>query len=366
MSIFVVNIEKISEIFPHPGADRLELAKLDGMDFTFIIPKDEYKVDDLVVYFPVDSVLPEDVITKLGLTSKLHGAAKNRIKTIKLRGVISQGVVAKPTLFWPEISWKVGCDVKNILGVTKYEPESEILVAGGRGSAPPYLRPLPDSVSIYDIEGADRYKNIVDTYLMDTRVYISEKVEGSHFAILLDANDKITVCQRKHSIQPEGVEELGRQHAWIEASKAQDFESVLREMKVYLQEVKHEKVDTLVIRGELVGPKIQGNIYGLTDYAVYVFEIELNGKPVAYEPMFLELTKMFKVNVAPLMMYGWTLKDFLGSQTLQELSNGRSLINDKVRREGIVIKPCQEMYDEKFGRVIVKMRSPEYLANSDL
>src|SRR5260221_603855 len=96
MSIFSVSVERIASVWEHANADRLELARLASMSYQFVIAKGSYQVCDLVVYFPIDSLLPASIISALELTGKLAGSEKNRVKTIRLRGVISQGVVASP------------------------------------------------------------------------------------------------------------------------------------------------------------------------------------------------------------------------------------------------------------------------------
>lgn len=101
MSTFAVTIRKLSKVWPHPNADRLDLAQVEGCDYQFVIPKGQYQVGDEVVYFPIDSILPQDVVAKMGLTGKLAGKDRNRIKTVKLRNFVSQGVIAKP----PDFCW---------------------------------------------------------------------------------------------------------------------------------------------------------------------------------------------------------------------------------------------------------------------
>ena len=55
--------------------------------------KGVYKTGDLGVYIPEQAVLPEWVISRLGLEGRLAGKAQNRVKAIKLRGVLSQGLI---------------------------------------------------------------------------------------------------------------------------------------------------------------------------------------------------------------------------------------------------------------------------------
>ena len=92
MAFFGVTREKIGEIKNHPNADRLEIAKLQGVNFSFIIPKGQYQVGQYILYFPLDAILPLNTAKAVGLEGKLAGKNKDRIKSVRLRGEISQGV----------------------------------------------------------------------------------------------------------------------------------------------------------------------------------------------------------------------------------------------------------------------------------
>ena len=109
--------------------------------------------------------MPEWVTDALGLTSRLAGKEKNRVKTIKLRGNISQGIVAEPEIFavrQPEIRGALSGDgVTEMLGVEKYVPP---IVPSQYGD----LLPLPAFVRKYDIESAQNHVHPVQA-LMDDR-----------------------------------------------------------------------------------------------------------------------------------------------------------------------------------------------------
>jgi RNA ligase (TIGR02306 family) len=173
MAFFGVTIEEIDKVESIPGADRIQKASLKGMSFEFVIGKDSFKSNDKVLYFPVDSLIPLSVQEKLGVAGKLSGSKKERVKTIKLRGTLSQGLVGSLDLI-KDMPKQEGIDeptaITEFLGITKYEvPEIPCKNAN--------LRRLPCGLTIYDIEGADRYKNILDM-LMEQEVVITEKMEG--------------------------------------------------------------------------------------------------------------------------------------------------------------------------------------------
>ena len=129
MSFFGVTIERIATVKPIPKADLIVVATLEGLAYKFVIGKDSFKPGDYCVYFPIDSLLPPELVEKLGLTGKLSGKEKNRVKTVKLRKQISQGIVGNPSCVpitdaSPRVSMSEWPSefLTQELGVTKYEP----------------------------------------------------------------------------------------------------------------------------------------------------------------------------------------------------------------------------------------------------
>ena len=349
VSTFAVTIERIREVWPHPNADRLELARLASMSYQFVIAKGSYRPGDAVVYFPIDSVLPAALAERLGLAGKLAGAAKDRVKTVRLRGEISQGVVASLDALPPgDAPPAVGDDVTARLGVTKYEPPP-VTTEGGD------LVPLPPLVSVYDIEGCERFQAVLEAHLLDAPVAITEKLEGSHFAASLDASGEVAVSQRRYRIRPlPGVE-----HTWHALARSS---GVVAALPAIARELGGPT--TVALRGEVIGPGIQGNHYRLPARRLVAFEIEADGAAVD-APTFFALCERFGLEHAPVLCRGETLRAWLGGKPVAAASNGPSALNAQVAREGIVVRPMREARDAAFGRIILKQRSPAYLAQSD-
>jgi RNA ligase (TIGR02306 family) len=349
MSTFAVTVERIGDVWPHPNADRLELARLASMSYQFVIAKGAYRPGDAVVYFPVDSVLPAALAERLGLAGKLAGSGKDRVKTVRLRGEISQGVVASLDVLPPSgRAPAAGDDVTAALGVTKYEPPP-VTTEGGE------LVPLPPLVSVYDIEGVERFQAVVEAHLLDAPVAITEKLEGSHFAASIDAAGEVAVCQRRYRIRPvEGVE-----HTWH--ALARDS-GVLAALPGLARELGGPQ--SVTVRGEIIGPGVQGNHYRLPARRLVAFEIEADGSPVD-APTFFSLCERFGLAHAPVLARGETLRTWLGGRTVAQASDGPSALDPRVPREGVVVRPLREVRDATFGRVILKQRSPAYLAKTD-
>lgn len=114
----LATVRVIKNIEPIPDADKIVKLTVDGWHVV-ASKTDGFKIGDLVVYIEIDSVMPEKPEYEF-LRSR-----KFRVRTIILRGQISQGLVLPLTILPQDKKWKVGDDVTDILGVTKYDPELE-------------------------------------------------------------------------------------------------------------------------------------------------------------------------------------------------------------------------------------------------
>lgn len=93
MSTLRVTAEQLT-VHEHPNADALELAQV-GL-YRAVVAKGAYRTGDFAVYIPEQAVLPDVLIAQLGLTGRLAGGAANRVKAVRLRGELSQGLVCRP------------------------------------------------------------------------------------------------------------------------------------------------------------------------------------------------------------------------------------------------------------------------------
>ena len=361
MSTFAVTIETIAEAKHHPNADSLDIISLESMDYSFVMGRDEVKPGDLIVYFPVDSLLPDNVkaILPEAIAKKLTGKQKNRIKTVELRGQIAQGL-AWPLRTFPfekamlpnqQIPMMVsGTDLTELLGVIKYEGIEQFDQHGCMRNA------LSSFAPKYDIEGADRYKNVIEI-LKEKIVWMSEKVEGTNWSSVYDLNEEkpLKVQQRSFSIVPIEGKELS--NCYWKTAQSQGLLDAIEKMAKDLNNV-------ITLRGELLGPGIQENVYKLIKHKILIFDIMLDGIYAGYN-QFMDLCDKFKLETVPILGVG-KLWEILDGKTVQEYSNGKSLLNPDTYREGVVITPLEEFYIEHFGRAKIKQRSPLYLSKNNL
>lgn len=375
MSYFGVTVEKIDTAKHHPNADRLDICTLVGMSFQFVTGRDQYKPGECVLYFPVDSILPLELQSKMGVTGMLSGKNQDRVKTVRLRGAISQGLVGPQSLAeacatvsddvcMTKSQW--GVEIAEWLGVTKYEPAPIESKAGN-------LLPLPCGLSVYDIEGAERNVDAVKR-LMFEKVVVTEKIEGQNFSVTYDpVEDRVYVNQRRYTIEEIEAGEhrlwkLARTEGMIPTS---DPLSGLIDVSFlgYLAGIYAGQ--RITIYGEAYGPSIQGNIYDSRQPRLRLFDIKINDEFVDF-PTFIGLVHMhFRIDykflssnpiTVPIIFTG-LLAEWLNGETIAHASSGPSALNINVLREGVVIRPFIEGRHPEIGRLIIKQRDPVYLAN---
>lgn len=120
MSELKVEIAEIKNVEPNPFSDNLDLLTVEG--WCTQSQRGKFKPGDKCVYFPVDSILPTELLFKVfGEDSKVY-PYNGRIKTIRLRKMISQGMAVSLEGCGLDQGVDVGTDVTERLGVKKYQP----------------------------------------------------------------------------------------------------------------------------------------------------------------------------------------------------------------------------------------------------
>jgi RNA ligase (TIGR02306 family) len=172
---FAVKVVAIKNVLVHPNADRLELAEIAG--WQCVIQKGAYKAGDLAVYIPIDSILPDAVErTLFGPDSKIK-LHKSRVKTIKIRGAISQGMLAPcGDLGVPATE---GYDCTKDLAITKFEPQdTPTHLGGGPNVGKKVVKKNPH---FKEYGGLDNFKHYPELFKAGEPCVIQEKVHGTNF-----------------------------------------------------------------------------------------------------------------------------------------------------------------------------------------
>lgn len=354
MSEFSVSRRKVREVWNHPNADVLDLCKIEGTEYQFIIKRDSIKVGDSVVYFPEDSLIPEEILDLVGLKGKLSGKGKNRCKAINLRGEVSQGLLIETYRISDFLGKDVPeeVDLASFLNVIKYEPPETF-------SGHATLTRLPNGVMEYDIENAENNSDIVD-FLLDVPVVVTEKVEGTNISISIFRDGNIFVNSHRRNVVRDVISEKKNTY-WstvISLGLEEKLTSAARSL--------FKSSDQVTFYGELVGPSIEGNIYGLKHFDILFFDILIDKVFVNARDKFNHFESC-RVKTVPVLADDCTLREYLdrcGNNDLRLISNGYSVVSDnRTLREGIIITPLTEIRNVgKLSRVILKQKDPIYLA----
>lgn len=252
----MATIRLIDKIEPIEGADKIVKATVGGWQLVTAIDNG-FKEGDLVIYCEIDSWIPTTVapfLTKPDQYPKVfEGVEGERLRTIRLRGVLSQGLLM-PCMGMPytaSIMYKqVGDDVSEELGIKKYEAPIPAQLAGEiKGMFPGHI-PKTDQERIQNLTA-----ELAEWQRLGYTFEQSEKLDGSSMTVVMDAGE-YSVCSRNLELKPND------DNALYKAALAQRLETKLR-----------DSGRNLALQGELIGNGIQGNKYKLSGQAFYVFDI---------------------------------------------------------------------------------------------
>lgn len=373
MSTLIVEIVRIKQIDVHPNADKLELAQIKG--WQCVVPKGEYKAGDLVLYIPIDSILPPHIEGALFPEGSKIKLDKSRVRTIKIRGAYSQGMVCKPEQLNIE-SYKEGDDFKDRLGITKFEPQEHFSRSYNQVKQ---SKKNPHFFKYTDIEN---YANYPDIFIPGEKVTVTEKIHGANFRFglcLCEANTfwkkvkrifgflpKYEFCYGSHNVQLQ--DRTPKKHACIDqnffkkAVEKYNLKDAIEDVKSDIKNIHGTKCESIIVYGEIYGPNIQsGYHYGIKDgdVGLVVFDVMVDGK---YLNTIDALTSCIFacIPIVPVLY-----NDEFDYSRIEKLTEGDSVLcpTQKVR-EGVVIKPVHES-TVYCGRKVLKLLSKEYLANKN-
>jgi len=368
-STLAVKIERIREINPHSNADKLEIATI--LDWQCVVAKGAFKANDLCVYFPVDSILPAALEEHIfGPESKIR-LTNSRIKTIKLRGQISQGLCVPVDEIhkyaWPctnvhicsSENWMEGTDLTDILGVTKYEPPAAPWSSMGDSSKSARPKKNPLFAKYTDIENA---KNYPEMFKEGEMVSVSEKCHGGNIRMAWAPVVAQTFLQKLlkfFHLLPQYEFVFGSHNVQLQSKN-------YTEKNIYAEMVKKYNLKAIIpkgyaVYGEVIGSGVQKNYtYGCKEgeRKLVLFDILCyNGKAHYLNPKkFKILADQLGLETVPILYEGPFNKD-----KIKELTKGDSVYAPSQKiREGVVVKPLEES-TYLGSRKILKFISDDYL-----
>ena len=210
----LATIRKIDKVLPIENADKIEVATMKGLGWNVVIKKNEVKPGDKVVYFEIDSALPiEERYEFLRASSYKYWKQKEnvlkecfRLKTIKLRGVVSQGLILPISLF-PELTDKnIGDDVTAILKVQHYDELKETYIAKSSG-ATAIGNAKGNFPSFITKSDQTRIQNLMEYFETHKETYFTAeaKYDGSSCTVyMVDKKydkDQFGVCSRNYNLK---------------------------------------------------------------------------------------------------------------------------------------------------------------------
>lgn len=341
----LATIRRIDELRPIEGADAIECAVVGG--WSVVVKKGEFTAGQLAVYLEIDSWVPTELAPFLSKGSEpreFNGVRGERLRTIKLRGQVSQGLLLptfKAGLKVPEqakteivvikdkegvpLPFIEGDDVTEPLGIQKWEAPVPAQLAGQvRGN-------FPGFVSKTDQERIQNLTKELEQWQGNRQFTweVTEKLDGSSMTVYVRDEDE-GVCSRNLDLK------LDENNSF---------------WKVALRENLIEKIRAtgrnLALQGELIGEGIQKNPYGIKgqDFRLFdIYDIDRGDYMTPLERRVFADTHGIKH--VPLIMTEYVIDGVVhlvqtvgsGVQGLLSLAEGKSMLNPNAEREGLVFK----------------------------
>lgn len=306
----LVKIVVIDEVRPIEGADSICAYRVGGW---WVVDRiNAYRVGDKAIYCEIDSFIPHEIapfLTKQGQEPKEYNGVKGeRLRTVKLRGQVSQGLLLPLSI--------LGGRSTDELGIVKYEPPMPTQLQGEA------IGLFPSEVRKTDQE---RVQNLASTYqlLVDdsTLFEVTEKLDGTSCTFYLDMEGKFHVCSRNLDLRE---------------SESNIYWKLARELGIEGKMVELGLVGD-AIQGEIVGPGIQGNRYKLTKPEFFLFDVFDTGKQ-AYVPPHLRRRYADNLDVRHVPVYYEEMRTPLRIESCLTHAEQKSILNPDTWQEGFVYK----------------------------
>lgn len=326
----LASIRIVSDIKPIPDADKIELISIDG--WKVVAQKGLYQIGSKVVYFEVDSFLPVipqfEWLRKSSYRSDSFMGEGFRIRTVKLRGQISQGILMpiseiNEILFFPVDDYEVGHDLTAALCVKKWDPP--VIAENAKGNFPSFI-PKTDQ---------ERWQNLTKEIAEWSKTenskitIVTEKLDGSSITVYVK-DGQFGVCSRNLEVKEE----------------SKFYQAAL---KYNLKEKMLTFSNNFALQGELLGPGVQGNRYDLKELEIFFFNaFDIENQVYLNEENFCVISWNLNLKIVPLI----TQTDFKNINFTD--FSWKSQINPNVIPEGVVVSN----FDRSFS---FKSINPEFL-----
>jgi RNA ligase (TIGR02306 family) len=320
----LASVRVINSIQPIPNADKIELVTVDG--WNVVVAKDVgHKVGDMVIYCEIDSFLPireEFEFLRKSSYKKMGDVEGFRLRTVKLRGQVSQGLILPISILNPPdtniyVTPFEGLDVTEMLDIVKYDPPIPAELAGKvKGNFPSFI-PKTDEERIQNLtKEYEEWK-----YQSKHQFYVTEKLDGSS-ATFYVKDGEFGVCSRNlELLETEG-------NTFWKVARELDLENKMKSLG-----------KNISFQGELIGEGIQGNPYKLKGQTIRFFtgyDIDKRERIgfIHFTVMIMDMGLKYVPVVNP--EFGFLLPDTI--EEMLQYAEGKSALNPDTEREGVVVR----------------------------
>ena len=335
----LASVQVVEDIRDIPDADRIVSIKVLG--WRLVARREEFKVGDKCVFFEVDSVLPQDN------TAFDFLGRKRRIKTVKMRGSLSQGLAMPLSTLGLSEDLDVGTDVTEELNVTKHDPSLNQPFYKGLTQA--RVRTFPMFIPRTDEPRVQSFPEVLEE-IKHMPVYITTKLDGTSMTVY-HYDGEYGVCSRNMTL------DTTHENKYNQIANALRLEEKLKSEGNY------------ALQGELVGAGIQGNPLGMSDndfYVFQVFDID-NQRYLDYHDM-VEFCISLSINTVP-VDYSNVMIDWDVDMAIEEAKGHyktKGFHSSKKHREGIVVRPMFEKVSGALrNRMSFKVINNDYLLSGN-
>jgi RNA ligase (TIGR02306 family) len=359
----LASVQRIDRIRPINGADNIEVAEVLGWEC--VVKKDEFKQGDLCVYIEIDSIVPDNKPYFSFMKER-----KYRVRTVKLRGQISQGLVCPLSILGKSksLSVNVGDSVGDFLHIRKYEASEDIntddRVVIQNKKVDRFLKrykwyrslfqtraKFPSFIPKTDETRIQSVPEILES-LKDEEIHVTEKLDGqSATYFYVKQKSKIPfltkriygVCSRNLWLKKK------TDCTWWKISDKYDIEKKLSRLNT-----------NIAIQGEIIGPSVQRNKYDLKELGFYVF-----GMYDIDKLKYLSVTQTMAICMHLGLKYVPTVSCMTFYDTARDwvcFAVGRpSKINDMKLSEGIVVRTYNQTNKNSIGKISFKVLNNDFL-----
>lgn len=342
----MATIRLVDDILPIEGADAIEVAVVGG--WKVVVKKGEFVKNSLAIYFEIDSFIPSTVapfLTKPGhFPKEFNGIQGERLKTIKLRGQISQGLLlpvnrssddvlyisTEPSHIFVPVT--IGDDVSEVLQIQKWEKPEEFRATNAKGNFPYFLRKT-------DQERVQNLSREFENDFQKGEWEITEKLDGSSMTVYVNG-DTAGVCSRNLELKNEGGA------FWDTTNRYNIIENMRKAFPG----------SNFAVQGELCGPGIQGNKYKFDNFRFFVYDVfDIDAQEYCCQPGARRVAAACNLEYVPVIKKRSGVCATMQEQI--EFADGVSALAN-IPREGLV-------YKSEFGQESFKVISNKWLLKNE-